>query len=141
MLPPIDMPPTDWPHSWCNYLDMSGELIATMHTRDDWAYCFMLQVDHNGAHTSFFRRSAPLVFTCFGGFNECLEYTEQWFAACGIDIPGWAKWIEHYHVLAQHDGPLDYEAARNGMIVGGPWSPFCSWLEEFYAKHYAKLSE
>lgn len=136
MLPPynpLDHPPVEVPHSWCNWLTPDGELWQTLHTSDDWAYAVMIQVHSDGAHVHFFKRTAPLVFTHLGGFIEGLEKTEEWFAKVGLDIAAWAAWIRRYHVTTWAEGQPDHEAEQNGVLLGGPTNAFYIQMERFYA--------
>lgn len=141
MLPhnPLDLPPQEYGHTWCNYLQDDGSVWQTLYTDDMWAYCFFLIMESYGVQVIFFKRIAPVTFSSFGGFREGLEKTEEWFAKHGIDIPGWAAWIQRYHVQAQSDsGPADHEGSNNGLIIGGPAQPFYWSLERFYAEHLSK---
>lgn len=136
---PLDMPPTEWPHTWCNFMTPKGQVWQTLHTRDDWAYCLFLTVSSNGAEVLFYKRTAPMVFTFLGGYREGLERVEESFAKWGIDIPGWAAWIRRYNVRARSDAQEPYnEQETNGMILGGSWSPFYAHVEAFYARQSAE---
>jgi len=135
---PLDLPPdVDAPHTWCNFMTPEGAVWQTLHTRDDWAYCLFLRTDSNGAMVIFFKRTLPVVFTPMGAFREGLERIEESFAKWGLDIPAWAAWIQRYHIMAQSDAAPDPEAELNGLILGGPWSPFYQHVEQFYASHPA----
>jgi len=139
MLPPnpLDSPPVEVPHTWCNFMMPDGHVWQTLHTADPWAYCFFLWVDSDGAHVYFFKRTAQSMFTFLGGFIEGLEKTEEWFSKDGYDIPGWAEWIKRYSQMARSDaGPADHED-QQGMVIGGPWNPFYAHVEQFYAEHPA----
>lgn len=140
MLPnPLDFPPTEAPHTWCNWLTDRGELICTLHTRDDWAYSTWIYILSDGAHVNFFKREALGVMRCFGGYVEGLEHVEESFARWGIDIPGWAGWIQRYGVTARNDGgAYDHETEQNGVMIGGYPSPFYWYVEKFYADQRAK---
>jgi len=135
---PIDLPPTEYPHTWCNWLSDRGEIGFTLLTRDDWAYASWIRVESDGAHVHFFKRTAPSTMQCFGGFVEGLEKTEELFAKYGVDIPGWAAWIKRYGIVAQNDGgEADHETEANGILIGGQPGPLFWRVERWYAEHAA----
>ena len=91
----------------------------------------------DGAHLTFFKRTAPDEFRCLGFMVEGLEAVEEFLGTrMGVDVHDLAAQIKKSGDWAKTDADTQYDDPT-GMLIGGLWHENWDRLERHYADVYS----